>query len=341
MTPIQNHDTSELPGTDVPATMQAWTKAEYGTADVLTLTEGPVPVPTDDQVLVEVRATSVNAADWHLTTGSPYLIRLKDGLRAPKSNKTGLDLAGVIVAIGAEVAKWSVGDRVFGEVHGSHADYVVAGMDSVAKIPDGVTYEQAAALPVAGLTALQAIRDKAEVTQGQSLLVIGASGSVGTYVVQLAKEAGADVTAVVSTQNLEMAERLGADRVIDRKAGDFTAMGERFDVVIDVAGLASFPDVRRLVAEDGTYVLIGGPKGDWLGPLPYMMRMMAAGMFSGQTFTGMLAKATQEDLAALAGHLEAGTVVSEVAEVYDWADLPTALARLGEGHAPAKLVVRR
>ena len=338
---MKNETTREAAARQVPTTMQAWTRTEYGTARVLSMTEEPVPTPGDGEVLVEVRATSANAADWHLLTGEPRLVRLTDGIRRPKSNRTGLDLAGTVVAIGGDVTQWNIGDRVFGEVHGAFAGFAVAKEGAVARIPDDASFEQAAAIPVAGLTAIQAVRDKAGVEQGQDVLVIGASGGVGTYVVQIAKAMGARVTAVASTRNLEMVERLGADRVIDRTIGDFTQSGERFDVVIDVAGLRKFSDARRLLADQGTYVLIGGPKKTWLGPMRYLVRALLAGIGSKQTFKGMLAKVTQADLEILGGMLGDGTITPEISEVYEWDRLPEAVAHLGEGHARAKLVVRR
>ena len=341
MTQSASTDTTNQGSTALPNTMQAWTRTSYGTPDVLSLTDEPVPEVGADQVLVEIRATSMNAADWHMTTGSPYLVRLQAGLRAPKSNSTGLDVAGVVAAVGSDVTRWAIGDRVFGDVFGAFADYVVAREAALTAIPEGVSFEDAAALPVAGVTALQALRDRAEVSAGESIIIVGASGSVGTYAIQLAKAMGLDVTAVVSTGNVEMASRLGADTVIDYRKGEFEASRSTFDVVLDIAGLRRFSAMRRLLSPEGRYVLIGGPKGDWLGPLPYMLGGMARLAFSKQSFKGMLAKANADDFEVLAGHLADGSMVSEIAQIYEWSDLPKALTRLGEGHTPAKLVVRR
>ncbi len=324
----------------IRTTMRAFARREYGPPnEVLELEERATPDVGDDQVLIEVRATSVNAADWHMLVGTPYLVRLDQGLRSPKKPSLGLDVAGVVVAAGKEVGGVRPGDEVFGEVSGAYAEYALGRPSSVAPKPGNVTFEQAAAVPVAGLTALQGLRDHGKLQEGQHVLINGASGGVGTFAIQIAKALGAEVTAVVSCRNVETARSLGADHVIDYTAEDFTKLDQRFDLILDSVGNRPLAALRRRLADDGTYVMVSGPKGNWLGPVPRMLAGMTTFLFSDRTFAWFVAKVSQPDLAFLAELLEAGKVTPLVEQTYSFDELPAALDYLGDGHSRGKSVI--
>jgi NADPH:quinone reductase-like Zn-dependent oxidoreductase len=320
-------------------TMKAVLHTRYGRPDLLEFGEAATPVIEDDQVLVRVHAASVNPVEWYGVTG-PYFARIGNGFRKPNSTAVGADLAGRVAAVGKNVDELRPGDEVFGTGVGGWAEYAVARPAKLARKPANVSFEDAAALPVAAITALQALRDKGQVQAGQKVLINGASGGVGTYAVQLAKSFGAEVTAVCSTGNVDTARSLGADRVIDYTKEDFTKSGERYDLMLDIAGSRSFFAFRRVLKSDATVVLIGGKmKYRGLGPLPHLAGTFLKSRGRSQNVTFFIAKINTEDLAFLGKLLETGEVKSVIDRRYELCDAADALAYLGEGHARGKIVI--
>ena len=319
--------------------MRAIVHVRYGRPDLLELRDVERPEIADDQVLLKVHAASVNPVEWYGVTG--FLpARIGGGLRRPKSEAVGGDVSGRVEAVGEDVADLEPGDEVFGSSGYSWAEYAVAGPEKLARKPANVSFEEAAAVPVAGLTALQALRDHGQVRPGQKVLINGASGGVGTFAVQLAKVFGADVTAVCSTRNIEQARSLGADRVVDYTREDFTKLGLPHDLMLDVAGSRSFLVYRRVLMPEGTVVLIGGPltyRG--LGPLPHLGGTILKSMGRSQTVKFFVANINKDDLAYFAELLAAGQVRSVIEKTYSLPEAPAALAHLGEGHARAKIVI--
>jgi NADPH:quinone reductase-like Zn-dependent oxidoreductase len=319
--------------------MRAILHQRYGRPDVLELRDVDKPTIVDERVLVRVHASSVNPVEWYGVSG-PYFARIGNGMRRPKDQTVGADLAGTVEAVGRDVKELQPGDEVFGVSGGSWAEYTIAREDRLAKKPSNLSFEEAAAVPVAAVTALQALRDKGQVQPRQKVLVNGASGGVGTFAVQLAKLFGAEVTAVCSTGNVEQARSLGADRVVDYTKEDFTTLGVQHDLMLDIAGSRSFLDCRKVLTPDATVVLIGGRmtyRG--LGPLPHLGATILKSRFRSQTVTFFVAKVTTEDLTYLADLLEAGTLKSVIDRKYELSEAPVALAYLGEGHAKAKVVI--
>ncbi len=320
--------------------MKAAVRTEYGLPhDVLAVDDVARPVAAADQVLVRVQASSVNPADWHSLVGTPYLVRLGGGLRRPKRTTLGLDLAGRVEAVGAGVTRFRPGDDVYGEAWGAFAGYVTATERSLATKPSTMTYEQAAAVPVAALTALQGLRDRGGIEAGHHVLINGASGGVGTFAVQIAKALGAEVTAVCSTRNVEMVRSLGADGIVDYTREDVAAAGGRFDLILDNVGNWPLSACRRLLVPGGTYVMVGGPKGRWLGPLPRMAHGLLRFRFSGEKFAWFVAKANQRDLVTLAELIDAGSLRSVIDRTYALDRVAAALDYLSEGHAQGKTVI--
>jgi NADPH:quinone reductase-like Zn-dependent oxidoreductase len=320
--------------------MRAVVRERYGPPEVLELREVEAPRAGDGQVLVAVRAASVNPADWYAMTGLPWVARAQMGPRRPRSGRLGLDLAGEVTAVGAGVTRFSPGDEVFGTGDGTLAEQVAVAEKTLAGKPARLSFEQAAAVPVAALTALQGLRDKGRLQPGQRVLVNGASGGVGTFAVQLAKALGAEVTAVCSTRNVEAARSLGADRVVDYTREDFTATSPGHDLLLDVAGSRPWPACRRVLTPRGRLVLVGAPKGSrLLGPLGHIAGVRLASLRGGQKVVFFISKGSGEDLATLAELLEAGTVTPCVERTYPLAEAAGALRHLGEGHARGKLVV--
>jgi len=319
--------------------MKAILHQRYGRPDVLELRDIDKPTIGENQVLVRVHASSVNPVEWYGVSG-PYFARVGNGMRRPKDQTVGADLAGVVEAVGRDVTLFQPGDEVFGVSGASWAEYTIAREDRLAKKPANLSFEEAAAVPVAAVTALQALREKGEVQAGQKVLINGASGGVGTFAVQLAKLFGAEVTAVCSTGNVDQARALGADRVVDYTKDDFTKLGAQHDVVLDIAGSRSFLEVRKVLTPDAKYVLVGGRmtyRG--LGPLPHLGGTILKSRFRSQTVTFFVAKVTTEDLTYLAELLEAGTLKAVIDRRYELSEAPDALAYLGEGHAKAKVVI--
>jgi len=322
-------------------TMKAIAHTGYGRPQprVLDLGQVDVPVPEDDQVLVRVRASSVNPVEWYGVTG-PYFARLGAGFRRPKDPRLGADLAGVVEATGREVRDFAPGDEVFGAGSGAWAEYALARATRVALKPANISFEEAATVPVAGLTALQALRDHGQVQPGQKVLINGASGGVGTFAVQVAKAFGADVTAVCSSRNVEQARALGADRVVDYTKEDFTNLGIRHDLMVDIAGSRSFLACRRALEPDARFVLVGGKmtyRG--LGPLPHVAGTILKSRFRSQKMKFFVAKITTEHLSLMRELIEAGKVRPVIERSYRLSEASDAVAYLGQGHARGKLVI--
>jgi NADPH:quinone reductase-like Zn-dependent oxidoreductase len=334
-------DTAPEPssGTAAEETMTAAVRDTYGSPDVLELRQIEKPALTDDGVLVRVRAASINAADWYGLTGTPYVGRKEMGLRRPKQRVLGVDFAGTVEAVGRDVTQLRAGDEVFGARSGSLAQYVCVRVAVVPK-PARLTFEEAAAVPVAAITALQGLRDKGQVQAGQSVLINGASGGVGTFAVQIAKALGAEVTAVCSTGNVQVARSLGADHVIDYTREDFTRSDRRYDLMLDIAGSRPWSACRRVLKPQATVVIVGAPRGSrLLGPLSRIARLRLAGLRSSQKVAFFLAKTNREDMAVLQELLEAGKVTPVIDRRYDLSDVADAFRYLGEGHAKGKIVV--
>jgi NADPH:quinone reductase-like Zn-dependent oxidoreductase len=321
--------------------MKAIVRDRYGSPDVLELREVEKPKLTDDRVLVRVHAASVNRADWYLLNGKPWFARpMMGGLRKPKSGLVGTDFAGTVEAVGRDVTDFHPGDEVFGGRDGSFAEYVCARTSAIAHKPANVTFEEAAAMPIAGLTALQGLRDHGKVKAGDRVLVNGASGGVGTFGVQIAKSLGAEVTAVCSTRNVEMARTLGADHVIDYSREDFTLSGRRYDVIVDVAGSKSWSQCRRVLEPDAILVAVGAPMGHGpLGPLSHIIAVRLASVPSSQKAVFFVAKFNKEDMDELRGLLETGRISPVIERRYELSETADALRYMGEGHAQGKVVI--
>jgi NADPH:quinone reductase-like Zn-dependent oxidoreductase len=320
--------------------MKAIVHDRYGPPDVLELREVEKPPLADDGLLVRVHAASVNIFDWHMLIGMPYLARIQAGLRKPKSGAVGVDFAGTVEAVGEDVQGYQPGDEVFGARGGAFAEYVCV-RKVVATKPANVTFEQAAAVPLAGITALQGLRDKGRIQAGQKVLINGASGGVGSLAIQIATSFGAEVTAVCSTRNVDTARSLGAEHVIDYTQEDFTRAGRRYDLILDIAGNRSWSDCKRALEERGILVMVGGPKTNrWVGPLGLGVRRRLASLAgSRKVVAPFLAKLTKEDLAVLRDLLEAGKLTPFIERRYELSEAPEALRYVGPGHARGKVIV--
>lgn len=331
-------DTNSTP--DVPTTMRAARQRTYGGSEVLRIEEVAVPTPTPGTVLVEVAACALNPLDWHLMTGTPWLMRLQSGFRTPKRTGVGIDVAGRVVAVANDVTTYSVGDAVMGAATGSWGEYVLADIDRVVAKPEQVTFEVAGSIGVAGMTALQGLRDKAVLEAGQHVLVNGASGGVGLAAVQLAKWMGAEVTGVCSGRNVSLVEKMGADHVIDYTVDDFTTAIGRYDVVFDNQGNRSIRDTRRVLAEDGVYLLVGGPKNNRaFGPALRMVRAFARFAFASQRVTAFVADERISDIQILADLMASGDLRVEIERTYDLDDIATAMDHLADGHVRGKIAL--
>ena len=320
--------------------MKAIVHNTYGSPDVLELQEIDKPDPTDDEVLVRVRAASVNPVDWYSLTGTPYVGRMQMGLRKPKGNSVRIDFAGTVEAVGRDVTEFRPGDEVFGR-SGAFAEYVCVPADeALALKPANLTFEQAAAVPLAALTALQGLRDTGQLQPGGKVLINGASGGVGTFAVQIAKALGAEVTGVCSTRNVDLVRSLGADHVIDYTQEDFTRSDRRYDLMLDLAGSRSWSACRRVLNPQATLVIVGAPKGNrLLGPLSHMVRVRLAAVRSSQKALFFIAKFNKADMVVLRELLEAGKVTPVIDRRYELSDIADALRYLGEGHAQGKIVL--
>ena len=320
--------------------MKAIVFERYGSAEVLELREIDKPTPKDNEILIQVRAASANALDWHRMRGEPYLVRMDGSWRRPKDSRLGADLAGVVEAVGSEITLFKVGDEVFGSRTGAFGEYVVTQGSAMAPKPAHMTFEQAAAVPVAALTALQGLRDKGRVQSGQSVLINGAGGGVGTFAVQIARAFGAEVTAVTSSAKLELVRSLGATHIIDYTREDFTRNGQRYDLVLDVGGGHSLSDIRRALTPQGTLVVAGG-SGDnpLLGPLTGILQALIISRFVSQNLLAFIADANRDDLLALKELIESGKVTPVIDRTYPLEQVPEAITYLEQGHARGKVVV--
>ena len=319
--------------------MKAIVYRAYGPPDVLELAEIEQPTAGADEVLIEVRAAAVNPLDWHYVRGSPYFIRLLAGLRRPKVTRLGVDVAGRVEAVGVNVRQFKPGDEVFGGCRGAFAEYACASERALVLKPGNVTFEQAAAAPVAAYTALQSLRDHGRLQSGQQVLINGAAGGVGTFAVQIAKTFGTDVTGVCSTRNVDMVRSLGADRVIDYTREDFTKGTQRYDVIFDCAGSRSLSAYRRVLKPKGICVVAAGPDGAWLGPLSRFITALALSPFVSQKLTPFIARIIQADLVILRELILAGKVTPVIDKCYKLSEAGEAIAYLEKGHARGKVIV--
>ncbi len=321
--------------------MKAMVYTKYGAPEVLHFTEVEQPTPKDDEVLIKVVAAALNAADWHLLRGDPFLFRMESGLSKPKRPILGADVAGRVEAVGKNVTQFKRGDAVYGDLSGSglggFAEFVCAPVGVLALKPASISFEQAAAVPMAAVTALQGLRDKGGIQRGQKVLINGASGGVGTFAVQIAKSFGAEVTAVCSTSKVDMIRALGADHVIDYTKVDFTRNGQCYDLILAANGYRTLSDYKRALAPNGTYVMTGGS-------MDQIFQALLLGSFHAmgtrKKFTNLSAKPKAADLLFMNGLLEAGTVVPVIDRQVPLAQLADALRYLEEGHAKGKIVIK-
>ena len=328
------------PARDRATTMKAIVRDKYGPPDGVELQEVEKPEVTEDGLLVRVRAASVNRVDWYDVTGTPWIARPMTGLRGPKSRFTGRDFAGTVEAVGNRVTDLRPGDEVFGgrKGGGSFAEYIGVPAD-VARKPAGLTFEEAAAVPVAALTALQGLRDHGQLQPGQKVLVNGASGGVGTFAVQIAKALGAEVTGVCSTRNVEQARSLGADHVIDYTGEDFTRTGRRYDLILDIAGSKSWSQCRRVLNPNAILVIVGAKGSRLMGPLGHIAKVRLGALRGSQRAVFFVANFNGPDLAVLSELLETGKVKPVVEKRYELVEVADALRYMGEGHARGKIVI--
>jgi NADPH:quinone reductase-like Zn-dependent oxidoreductase len=324
--------------------MKAVVYCDYGVPN-LKFQDIEKPTPADDQLLVRVRAASVNPLDWHFVEGTPYIARFFFGMgaRKPKETRLGVDFAGTVEAVGKNVTKFKPGDEVFGGRDGAFADYVcVREARAVALKPANITFEQAASVPIAAITALQGVRDKGKVQPGQKVLINGASGGVGTFAVQIAKSYGAEVTGVCSTRNLEMVKSLGADHVIDYTKEDFAKTGNRYDLILDNVGTQPLAKFRAALKPKGICVMIGGGgpnDGRWVGPMARPIKALILSPFVSQKFGMMLAELNHNDLAFLGDLMQSGKVKPVIDRTYKLSDLADAIRYVEQGHARGKVVI--
>jgi NADPH:quinone reductase-like Zn-dependent oxidoreductase len=335
---------AQTSGPGAAPTMKAIVYHDYGSPDVLRLEEIPRPVPKDNQLLVRVRAASVNPLDWHFMEGSPYIARpLAFGLLKPKVTRLGVDYAGTVEAVGKDVTQFKPGDDVFGGRTGAFAEYLCVAADGAVVLkPAVLTFEQAASIPIAAITALQGLRDRGSVQPGQKVLINGASGGVGTYAVQIARTFGAKVTGVCSTRNLDLVRSLGADQVIDYTKDDFTRGDERYDVILDNVGNRSLSECLRVLKPGGKYVLIGGGgvnDSRWVGPFVRVIKALLLSRFVSQEMGMMLGDINPKDLTLLGDLIQDGKVKPVIDRVYPLSQVPEAIGYLEQGHARGKVII--
>ncbi len=321
-------------------TMKAIVQDRYGSADALELREINRPEIGDDDVLVRVHAAGMDRGVWHLMTGLPYLVRLGFGLRAPKHPVCGMDVAGTVAAMGRNVTGFEIGDEVFGICSGSYAEYACVSQKKLAPKPPSLSLEQAAAVPISAGTALQALRDKGEVRAGQRVLITGASGGVGTFAVQIAKALGAEVTGVCSEAKIDLVRSLGADHVIDYRSEDCLRMGQRYDVILDIAGNRSLSDLRRALSPKGILVITGGEEGGrWAGGVDRQLRALMLSPFVQQSLRCIIAQESNDHLYAMTELIESGKITPAIDKTFPLSEVPDAMRYLTGGHARGKIVI--
>jgi NADPH:quinone reductase-like Zn-dependent oxidoreductase len=320
--------------------MKAIVYHRYGSPDVLEYADIEKPVPGHNEVLIKVHAASVNPFDWHFMRGLPYLVRIVGGLRKPKLTQLGVDVAGRVEAAGKNTTRFKPGDAVYGTSRGAFAEYVHTSESELAIKPNNVTFDQAASVPVAAITALQALRDKGKIRPGQTVLINGAAGGVGTFAVQIAKSFGAQVTGVCSTRNVDMVRSIGADRAIDYTREDFTKSGQRYDLILDCIGNHSLSAFRRVLTPTGTYIAIGGQSGPWMMDLfALVIKAFVLSRFVSQKLGMVLARPNQDDLILLRELIETRKVTPVIDRHYRLSEVPQAIRYLEEGHARGKVVI--
>jgi NADPH:quinone reductase-like Zn-dependent oxidoreductase len=313
--------------------MKAIVYTKYGPPDVLQLKEVEKPILKDNEVLIKVKAASVNPFDWHFMRGAPYLLRIQAGLLKPKDNSLGVDVAGVVEAVGKVVLEFQPGDEVFGSCNGAFAEYVSSTEKGLVKKPDKLTFEQAASVPVAAFTALQGLRDKGQIQPGQRVLINGASGGVGTFAVQIAKSLGAEVTGVCSTRNVDMVRSIGADFVIDYTQEDFTQSEKHYDLIFDTVGNRSLSNCRRILSSNGILVIVGGP-------MNRALRASVMSQFVSQKMLMFMALRSKKDLIVIHDLLISGKVIPVIDREYSLNEVPQAIRYMEEGHARGKVIIR-
>lgn len=323
--------------------MKAICYCDYGTAEVLRLEDWEKPVPGEHQMLVKVRAASVNPLDWHFIRGTPYLMRMGAGLRKPAVTRVGVDFSGTVEQVGPNVTAFKPGDEIFGGRNGAFAEYIVVRDEGAVTFkPANITFEQAAGVPIAAVTALQGLRDRGQVQPGMKVLINGASGGVGTFAVQIAKALGAQVTGVCSGRNTEMVRSLGADDVIDYTKEDFTRRDVKYDIILDNVGNRTIGDVRRVLAPEGKFIVIGGggpDSGNWIGPMLLPLKTLFMGPFVSQKMGMMIAALNAADLATLGEMMQSGKVTPVVDRTYPLSETADAIRYLEEGHARGKVII--
>jgi NADPH:quinone reductase-like Zn-dependent oxidoreductase len=313
----------------------------YGSPDVLKLEDVEMPTPADNEVLVKVHAASVNPLDWHYMRGSPYIMRMESGIGAPKDTRLGVDYSGTVVSVGQSVTRFQIGDEVFGGRNGAFAEYLTAREDrAIIRKPPNISFEQAASVPIAALTALQGLRDKGQLQAGQKVLINGASGGVGTFAVQIAKSMGAEVTGVCSTRNADMVRSLGADHVIDYTQENFTEGATQYDLILDMVGNHSLLALRDVLKPDGRLVIIGGSsEGNFLGAMTRPINALLLSPFVSQSMGMMIAELNPEDLAVMSELMQSGKVTPVIDRSYSLSEVPDAIRYVEEGHARGKVIV--
>ncbi len=319
--------------------MKAAVCCRYGPPDVVLIKDIEKPVPKNGEVLIKVRAASVNPLDWHTMRGSPYIIRMMGGLLKPKDMRLGVDVAGQVEAVGENVGRFQPGDEVFGLCRGAFAEYACASESAFAAKSVHVTFEQAAAAPVAALTALQGLRDQGRIQPGQKVLINGASGGVGTFAVQIAKWFGASVTGVCSSRNVDLVRTLGADQVIDYTQADFTKSLQGYDLLLDCIGNHSLFACRRILSPTGRLVVVSGPNGRWLGPVARFLGALVLSRFVSQGLVPFIAKSNKEDFTLIQELMEARKVMPVIDKCYPLSEVAAAIRYLEEGHARGKVVI--
>ena len=320
--------------------MKAIQRRCYGSPNVLSYEDVEKPVPGPDEILVKVKAAGVNPLDYHFMRGSPYMLRLMAGIGAPEDPRSGVDFAGVVESVGDNVSTFEPGDAVFGGANGAFAEYLtIPERYAVVKKPDNVSFEQAAGVAIAGVTALQALRDKGRLEAGQNVLINGASGGVGTFAVQIAKAMGATVSGVCSTRNVDMVTSLGADRVFDYKTEDYTRSDARFDLIVDMVGNHPPSTNVEVLESGGKLVLVGGPKGNWIAPFKRPLQAMVSGWFVDEEIVTLFAGMNKEDMQTLADMMESGAVVPVIDQTYTLEDVPEAIRYSESGRARGKIIV--